>query len=217
MTDTIREALQNARDWFDQQGDAISKGAGSTWDLLQVREQRDLCDAALSAQPRSSADRQAIRMMVAAGFVTEAKANEALNIAHGFTNGELQPQPASAPVGVDYAMQERAARAWCDRTDSSFDDLPTGGKARCIVDMGYALEAALAQQPAAVDAAPTYRLLSSADEIRADDEFLGDDTVTWLPVGKEFLSAMWGEKYNPGHLQPMRRTVAARPQPHGEA
>lgn len=55
--------------------------------------------AALSAQPRPSADRQAIRMLVAAGFVTEAKANEALNIAHGFTKGELQPQPASAPVG----------------------------------------------------------------------------------------------------------------------
>ncbi|MGH8073695.1 MAG: hypothetical protein ACREO4_06435 [Lysobacter sp.] len=38
------------------------------------------------------ADRTAIRMLVAGGHVTEAKANEALNIAHGFDKGPLTPQ-----------------------------------------------------------------------------------------------------------------------------
>lgn len=48
--DGVRERLVECRDWFDQQADTISKGGGSTWDLLQCREQRDLCDAALAAQ-----------------------------------------------------------------------------------------------------------------------------------------------------------------------
>lgn len=58
-------------------------------------------EAALTAQPRTdmgnpisprtggNADRMAIKMLVAAGYVTEAKANEALNIAHGFDKGPL--------------------------------------------------------------------------------------------------------------------------------
>src|SRR5690606_30432619 len=43
-------------------------------------------------------DRMAIKLLVAAGFVTEDKANEALRIAHGFDKGPLAPP--SAPVGV---------------------------------------------------------------------------------------------------------------------
>lgn len=39
------------------------------------------------------ADRAAIKLLVAAGFVTEDKANEALRIAHGFDKGPLAPQP----------------------------------------------------------------------------------------------------------------------------
>lgn len=54
----------------------------------------------LLAAPTPSADRQAIRMLVAASFVDEAKANEALQIAHGFATGELAPapQPEAAPA-----------------------------------------------------------------------------------------------------------------------
>jgi hypothetical protein len=37
-------------------------------------------------------DRLAIRLLVAAGFVTEEKANEALQIAYGFEPGPMQPQ-----------------------------------------------------------------------------------------------------------------------------
>lgn len=48
----VRDALVQARDWFESQAKATSKGCGSTWDLLQVREQRDLADAALN--PRGS-------------------------------------------------------------------------------------------------------------------------------------------------------------------
>lgn len=60
------------------------------------------CDCAnppaLASAPPSAPDRMAIRMLVAAGFVTDAKANEALQIAHGFISGPLEPP--SAPVGV---------------------------------------------------------------------------------------------------------------------
>lgn len=45
--------------------------------------------------------RMAIRLLVAAGHVTEAKANEALCIAHGFEPGPLAPAAPGAAVGVD--------------------------------------------------------------------------------------------------------------------
>lgn len=48
-------------------------------------------------------DRMAIRMLVAAGYVAESKANEALNIAHGFQCGELEAAPAPAAPGIDIA------------------------------------------------------------------------------------------------------------------
>lgn len=72
---------------------------------------RDQCRAnaeALASQPAPSADRMAIKMLVAAGFVTEAKANEALQIAHGFERGPLEPAPSAAQGAV----------AWC----AEFDD-----------------------------------------------------------------------------------------------
>lgn len=46
--DAAFDALKNARDWFEAQAKSISKGNGSSWDLMQVREQRDLCDAAIA-------------------------------------------------------------------------------------------------------------------------------------------------------------------------
>lgn len=63
-------------------------------------------------QPEGKGDdpgRMAIRLLVAAGHVTEAKANEALCIAHGFEPGPLAP---AAPVGVD--AEERVAKAIAD-------------------------------------------------------------------------------------------------------
>jgi hypothetical protein len=56
----------------------------------------------------AKADRLAIQMLVAAGFVTEAKANEALQIAHGFDAGPLAP--AKADAVVTDAMVERGAQ-----------------------------------------------------------------------------------------------------------
>ena len=110
MTDTIREALQNARDWFDQQRDAISKGAGSTWDLLQVREQRDLCDAALAAQPRQvSEESVAWRIQWSPIYSDQFELTSDPARIAGILNLEdppiveplyAAPQPASAPVGA---------------------------------------------------------------------------------------------------------------------
>lgn len=48
-------------------------------------------------------DRLAIRMLVAAGYVAEAKANEALQIAHGFATGQLAPAPRTASEQGDAA------------------------------------------------------------------------------------------------------------------
>jgi hypothetical protein len=44
----LTEALTNARDWFESQAKSISKGNGSPFELIQVRDQRDACDAALA-------------------------------------------------------------------------------------------------------------------------------------------------------------------------
>jgi hypothetical protein len=60
--------------------------------------------AALAAAPGDvRTERLAIRMLVAAGFVTEAKANEALNIAHGFATGPLEAAPGDVQVPFAYA------------------------------------------------------------------------------------------------------------------
>ncbi|NIK50310.1 hypothetical protein [Xanthomonas arboricola] len=48
--------------------------------------------------PPAQADRMAIKMLVAAGFVSEDKANESLRIAHGFGGDLGQPAPASVPA-----------------------------------------------------------------------------------------------------------------------
>uniref|UniRef100_UPI003F80B1D8 hypothetical protein n=1 Tax=Xanthomonas sp. 0924 TaxID=2835534 RepID=UPI003F80B1D8 len=52
----------------------------------------------LYTTPPAHADRMAIKMLVAAGFVSEDKANESLRIAHGFGGDLGQPAPAAVPV-----------------------------------------------------------------------------------------------------------------------
>lgn len=61
--------------WFDE--------APQSWRPLYAHPPTD------TAKP--SPELMAIKMLVAAGFVTEAKANEALNIAHGFSKEPLSP------------------------------------------------------------------------------------------------------------------------------
>jgi hypothetical protein len=60
--------------------------------------------ATLTPSPaQGGSDRLAIRMLVAAGFVTETKANEALQIAHGFASGPVAPPPpADAEKRTDH-------------------------------------------------------------------------------------------------------------------
>ena len=52
-TADLRAALIEARDWFEGQAKAVSKGCGSSYELHDLRVQRDALDAALAtpAQP----------------------------------------------------------------------------------------------------------------------------------------------------------------------
>ncbi|PPU15573.1 hypothetical protein XacyCFBP2565_07045 [Xanthomonas arboricola pv. corylina] len=56
--------------------------------------------------PAAQADRLAIKMLVAAGFVSEDKANESLRLAHGFGGdlGQSAPAAAGVPGECVYAM-----------------------------------------------------------------------------------------------------------------
>lgn len=107
------------------------------------------------AAEAKSADRTAIRLLVAAGFITEEKANEALCIAHGFSEGPLAPPAA---VAVTAAMVERALKVKARIDDGAVfpddygDDEAEGERAT----MRKVLAAALAQQPAA--AVPAVRI-----------------------------------------------------------
>ncbi|WP_435014649.1 hypothetical protein [Xanthomonas arboricola] len=55
-------------------------------------------------------DRMAIKLLVAAGFVTEEKANESLRIAHGFGGDLGQPAPAAVPVDALLASDHSGMR-----------------------------------------------------------------------------------------------------------
>lgn len=61
-------------------------------------------DYLAARQPVASADRMAIKMLVAAGFVSEDKANESLRIAHGFDGDLGQPAPAAVPMDARYSL-----------------------------------------------------------------------------------------------------------------
>ena len=47
----LREALASVHRWIDDQADAQSKGGHATFDLMMLREQRDIASAALENQP----------------------------------------------------------------------------------------------------------------------------------------------------------------------
>ena len=54
-TADLRAALIEARDWFESQAKAVSKGCGSSYELHDLRVQRDALDAALAAAPAQAA------------------------------------------------------------------------------------------------------------------------------------------------------------------
>lgn len=71
--ETIRDALVRARDWFESQAKVVSKGCGSPWNLMQLRDERDAADAALTAAPppperEPLTDEQIARAAVNAGM-----------------------------------------------------------------------------------------------------------------------------------------------------
>ena len=47
----LREALASVHQWMCDQADAQSKGGHATFDLMMLREQRDIAGAALEKQP----------------------------------------------------------------------------------------------------------------------------------------------------------------------
>lgn len=50
-----RALIAELRDWFESQAKTISKGCGSPFELMQVREMRDKCEVALTTPPASEA------------------------------------------------------------------------------------------------------------------------------------------------------------------
>lgn len=58
-TADLRAALTEARDWFESQAKAVSKGCGSSYELHDLRVQRDALDAALDAPAQAAAPAQA--------------------------------------------------------------------------------------------------------------------------------------------------------------
>jgi hypothetical protein len=47
------DELARLRDWFESQRKAISKGAGSTWDMCQCSDQTERIDAAIAAHSKA--------------------------------------------------------------------------------------------------------------------------------------------------------------------
>jgi hypothetical protein len=44
----LREALERSRNWFESQAKVVSKGCGSPFELMMLRDERDALDAALA-------------------------------------------------------------------------------------------------------------------------------------------------------------------------
>ena len=57
-TADLRASLIEARDWFESQAKAVSKGCGSSYELNDLRVQRDALDAALAAPTQPAAQAQ---------------------------------------------------------------------------------------------------------------------------------------------------------------
>ncbi len=134
-TDPVRKLLLT---W-----DRRAAGAHPSDAMLMNKHTRELREALASAPP-SAPDRMAIQMLVAAGFVTDAKANEALQIAHGFISGPLEPP--SAPVGVEAVLGFLPAplthsQAWPQEYVDGFN--------ACAKLAEEQVRIALSQQPAA--------------------------------------------------------------------
>lgn len=48
----LREALEDVSQWMDSQADAQSKGGHATFDIMMLREKRDIARAALAAMEK---------------------------------------------------------------------------------------------------------------------------------------------------------------------
>lgn len=93
------------------------------WDKLTEGQRQHWCRVAAALPHMQQADRKAIRMLVAARLVTEAKANEALQIAHGFTRGELTPAQPEAAVVIQQLTSEQPEAGVPDGWRDAADDI----------------------------------------------------------------------------------------------
>lgn len=63
-THDLRQATIDARDWFESRAKAASKGCWSSYELQDLRAQRDALDAALAAPaPSASIEQKAMQML----------------------------------------------------------------------------------------------------------------------------------------------------------
>lgn len=115
------KVISDIEDVLDR-AEVAHKDRNGRW-LSLVERVNWLIAAPPSAPAKHSAYLMAIKMLVAAGYVTEAKADEALNIASGFSRGPLAPP--SAPVGelvsALQSMRDRMMAALPPKFGDAFD------------------------------------------------------------------------------------------------
>lgn len=137
-------------------------------------------------------DRMAIRMLVAAGYVAESKANEALNIAHGFQCGELEAAPAPAAQEIDLREPMRNLyRAYVQLLESGRDRILSLGGDCDPVDVMEASDPDLRAARKALDASPkggSDAVTINAAWLRRMEDFIGPCALQYMR--REFKEAM---------------------------
>ncbi|MFV3292360.1 MULTISPECIES: hypothetical protein [Pseudomonas] len=103
-----------------------------------------------------------------------------------------------------FRAQLLSLRSPSDRVLSAVMDLFTPGF--CTVDMAQGiLRAALFASAGAEPSPAAYQLLNHGDVIKATDQYLEEDGVTWLPVGAGIFNGM---SFNRGGMLPIRRATS---------
>lgn len=116
-TPDLRAALTEARDWFESQAKAVSKGCGSSYELHDLRVQRDALDATLTAAPAQPAPisigfKQFLAdVHTAAGLVRHGKQCKAL--ADRLGSGVMEFQAPLAPL-TDEQIMAASEYYWAD-------------------------------------------------------------------------------------------------------
>ncbi|WP_457325100.1 hypothetical protein, partial [Roseateles sp. P5_E11] len=179
-----------------------------TWTALEARcierYGADCARAALAAQPRASHTDFALRALVAAGHITQAKADEALRIA-----GRVAPAPAEGDGQTDLREAAKQAGVDMDRQDL-----------RDAVWVGYSVGISVAQvQPASyrLDYPTSAAVLGAEqDKAREDQRLFGVGFCVngWhVPA---LVVACWGMENERENIKRFE-ALASQEQPKGTA